>query len=505
MKFTVKKAIRNYNLILNLKSADKLALSQILLLLLLPLVLFFSAFPVLNLTALAPEITSLNLELSLPEFWLIFFSIVSLSRLLSPAHLRAYFYDFFLAIPKKSFLISLLFPAYASLSLLWTKNFLRGFLTVTILWLLWFSILNIVTLLKSSPHLRPLLKKSLMLSTVFICLFCWLQCFANVFWRKNFLLCLGCTYSAFGFPHPNGFTLEPQFMGNLLLAPALLSLKSLSGIRGRRLSIFIISTLFLTFSRGTIFSFIFALPAFILTSKKSKSLLKIPRVIITSFLISLLAQGFFAQFSPVNTTFYDGIRASISQLSLNKINLPSLNSSQAILPEDDSPKTLSEISEQKISADLHDNIGNPSSSIDSENAESVSANHPSDSPNFDGYVPESTNIRLRLSELALDRWNDDPFSLIFGAGAGSAGASLFEKFPSELGTPKEIVQNEYVSLLLELGVIPYCIIFFLIVKFRKALRKKSQKLPLILAYAFSLLFFSGLPNALHIYLLPFLL
>ena len=502
------------NPLITLNPTSKLEFTQKLILLALPPVLFFSAFPALTLNQFFPSITSLNLEISLPELWLIFFSLVSLSRLLDPAHFHSYFLDFRSCFPMKTFLISLIFPAYAFISLFWTKNLLRGFLTAALLTLLWFSVLNIIVILKASPGLRPLLKKTLLLFAIIVSIFCWCQCFANVFLNQNLLLCLGCTYSAFGFPHPNGFTLEPQFMGNLLLAPALLSLKNLATRRGRLVSIFLISTLFLTFSRGAIYAFLLALPIVLLTTKKS--LLKIPSIILASFLISLLTQGFFAQFSPVNTTFYDGIRASISQLSLNIINLPTLDNPQV----DSSSATLDSSTEIPDSqpvqsptpaSEFTSLTDSPNHSISTDSLSSETPEPSLSSPTFTGYVPESTNIRLRLSELALDRWDDDPLSLIFGTGAGSAGSALYEKFPTELGTNKEIVQNEYVSLLLEFGVIPYCIIILIIVKFHKTLYKtfrkdfrRSIRIPLLLAYIFSLLFFSGLPNALHIYLLPFL-
>ena len=62
-------------------------------------------------------------------------------------------------------------------------------------------------------------------STLVVCAWCVVQCVLDLAGvsQSCSLLCDGCTYRMFGFPHPNGFAIEPQFMGNLLLAPAMTS------------------------------------------------------------------------------------------------------------------------------------------------------------------------------------------------------------------------------------------------------------------------------------------
>ncbi len=68
-----------------------------------------------------------------------------------------------------------------------------------------------------------------------------------------------------------------------------------------------------------------------------------------------------------------------------------------------------------------------------------------------------------------------------------------------MGTSKEIVQNEYASVLLELGLVGYLFLFLTLLPFIKKLSS------LELSYLLTLFFFSGLPNAFHVYLFPPLL
>ena len=80
--------------------------------------------------------------------------------------------------------------------------------------------------------------------------------------------------------------------------------------------------------------------------------------------------------------------------------------------------------------------------------------------------------------------------------------------PADVASPKEIVQNEVFSLLLELGIIGVILLgiaLFVLFSPRSGFWH-SPILPLLVsllaAYFITLQFFSGLPNALHIYLLP---
>ena len=128
-------------------------------------------------------------------------------------------------------------------------------------------------------------------------------------------------------------------------------------------------------------------------------------------------------------------------------------------------------------------------------------------PHFSGYVAESTNIRLNFTKVALKTWANSPQNFIFGVGLGGAGVAMYSQDQS-LGSTKEIVQNQFVEVLLELGIIGFGIVaaFFIqiFLYFIATHRTQDHNLALIMmaAYTVSLIFFSGLPNALHIYLLP---
>ncbi|MBO7132140.1 O-antigen ligase family protein [Candidatus Saccharibacteria bacterium] len=490
----------------------------------LPLVLFFSYYPLMHFGS----DESMNFEISLPLIWLVLFDLVT----------------FFVLIKRKKLFsglkgkwVWLLFPIFLTISVFWSLNSLRGALTVGIVWLIYFAGYAMYSFreLFDKEFLRKFLKWFFG-STVVICLFCFLQCILDLsgVLREYSLLCAGCTYTSFGFPHPNGFAIEPQFMGNLLLAPSIITawliIRKLNNKKLRRKSIekqnhrklelehsrdghfynrsvglasvfqyrnlvrdcckndngscslcsnflwfcffIVIATLFLTFSRGAIYAFMVAmifLTAVLLVREKGKVLKRVFGVWVTialAFLFTLNAQGIMAAVSPTNDTYQSGIAKALNHLSLGTIDFRQ--------------KDVAEKPVENFKEEWEEN-------------ESV----------FDGYVAESTNTRLRLSGAAVMVWKKDFRTMLFGVGLGGAGRALYENDLSP--APKEIVQNQYASLLLETGLVGVMLFVLTMVLIVKSLIKNSGGvlvLSLIVAYGVSLVFFSGLPNALHIYLLP---
>ena len=220
-----------------------------------------------------------------------------------------------------------------------------------------------------------------------------------------------------------------------------------------------------------------------------------------------------SEFGPTSDTFMGGVSRSISQMTLGRIKIP--------LPEaKNSPVTSNESS----SLPPNDNVSTNAST-------NSSANSTSTAPLFDGYITESTDIRVKLSKMGLQLATSHPKQFFFGSGLGSSGVALYQMFP-ELGSTKEITQNQYVAILVETGFIGILIIFcsgacvIYLCYFRQKAKKWSSRsntknlditnsirsitpaklyfASLILAYAASVCFFSGLPNALHIYLVPIL-
>ena len=489
---------------------------------LLPAVLFCSYYPLISLGS----DRSMNFELSLPLIWLVLFDATLLLAFILLDHERRRscprsraaarkqsFWGFnFPGLTDRQFFLFSLSPFFATASILWSANPLRALLTAGLIWLVFFAIFALLHLLPALGlpfRFRTKFLTAFFISTAVICALCWLQSLLDLagLSRDQTLLCLGCTYHSFGFPHPSGLAIEPQFMGNLLLAPTLTALYLLVFHHPRRSSsartqktpsftlsrrqfhlvlaaaCFFSATLFLTFSRGAIYAYAVALVAlaiFALIRRTFRpSLLLIP---ILTFLAILGVQGTFAALSPTSETFLTGVTKSIHHLSLGLIDLRPTTSGPAETPEaSEAPATT------------------PDSSTDAI---------------FDGYVPESTNVRLGLSSTALRTWAHSPWTILFGVGLGGAGTAMHFLYPDLVTSPKEIVQNQFISLLLELGLIGVGLLVFtldraLFSRYGRPRLRSHPALPLLvallLAYLVTLNFFAGLPNALHIYLLPPLL
>ena len=480
-----------------------------------PGVLFFSYQPLMHFGS----DSSMNFELSVPLVWLILFDLLVFVMMIKK---KVLFRDF------GKWWVWLLFPVWLLLSVFWSLNIVRGLLTVGVLWLLYFAVYGIW-------RFRNLFDKEFWYvfwkwffgASLVVCGWCVVQCILDLcgVGREYTLMCAGCTYSMFGFPHPNGFAIEPQFMGNLLLAPTLVAAwliickKNRSDIfqthvqnpcrhRGfgansrlaRLRNVFKTSlpvlfavfsaTLFLTFSRGAIYAFIVGLLVMsvwvvVRERKKWKDVLKrvgiVWGVVVLSFVVCLNVQGLMAEFGPTDDTYKSGISKVINHLSLGAINV------------DDSPVT-----DEK----LEDNREEPVENIVENSEEKTEI----EQAVYDGYVAESTDTRLRLSGAAVEVWSKDFTNAMFGVGIGGAGQALYVNNLSP--APKEIVQNQYASLLLETGLVGISLLVLTIVFAVKVVLRYDSKvmmISLMVAYAISLCFFSGLPNALHIYLLPAIL
>ncbi len=399
----------------------------------------------------------MNFELSLPLIWLTLFGTLSMLRM--PVILTR--------LGGIKSVILLLFPIYVILSVFWSLNPLRGVLTAGILWLLFMSGMNLLNLELKKDFLRRLLRIYLATSVV-VAVFCIGQCFADVLGVSAdiSLLCRGCVYETLGFPHPNGLAIEPQFMGNLLIAPALIALvllyKAIKSAKNKRtvfafagLSFFLIMSLYICFSRGALYAFLVGgavMGVIMLVRDKSARALFLIAPVVLGFGGGLLLQGVWAEMSPTTENFAQGIQRSIHQVTLGKIDL-----------------------REEVTAE-----GEQSS--------------------FTGYIEESTNVRLDLNEMAVAIWQSS--NPLVGVGIGGAGVAI-DDYSEELSS-KEIVQNEYLTILLELGIVGIILAMaalgIILIKILK-LKNDRLLLPLIIAYLITLCFFSGLPNVLHIYLM----
>lgn len=519
-------------------TTSSLSKIQKVMLLCLPFCLFFSYHPVIPIFSTSTT----NFELSIPLLWLLIFAILSL-----PEIFRLYIYSLRIVIKNKSLvnktsrpssrhktdklyphflrLFTLIYPFFVTVNSIGSPNFLRAILTSGVIWCICLSLLTILqNISQYKTQIGKSFNKNLLIAGTLASAFCWLQSILDIAGvpREATFLCKGCISTVFGFPHPNGFAIESQFMANLLLAPIFLSLfyllerpknhlsklnsdpypaSKLGHFLRFSLPLFLVATLYLTLSRGAIFSFwvsVFVLFIYqIVKLIKQKScrreiLFRQPlifsAVVFLPLFFTLSAQGLFTELGPTSHTFFDGVSTSVSQLSLGRIDLT---------------KVFHKTNENNKSHESHESNKLHLSDLNTDAAASAQK-----APQFTSYIEESTNIRLNLNRLALSSWRTSLRRMLAGVGLGAAGLTLYQEFP-ELGSPKEIIQNEYLSILYEQGIcgvimiICVAILFVLTYKLHNKNHEKTSIYGRVLAlsFALTLCFFSGLPNALHIYLL----
>ena len=463
----------------------------------LPVALFFSYYPVISLGTNS----TMNFELSIVLIWLVIFDVVAFIMMAQQKKLS-------LVFSKWQWL---LFPIFITASAFWSLNFMRGILTSAIVWLIYIAVFAFFSLkdFVSDKKFKRIFWRVFFVSSLIVCVWCFLQCVLDLLDlpRECSLLCPGCVYEMFGFTHPNGFAIEPQFMGNLLLAPVIISGWLImenncnNTFRGRvprsrlhgaqalllgsslrnslkillPIAFFIFTaTLFLTLSRGAIYAAIIALVLMtvmrIVQTKKWRAMLIWP-VVILSFIFTLNMQGLMSEVSNTDETYMSGVSKVLNQLSLGIIKIEKGNDNNA---EDGGEKKSDEGKSKNTNKAV-----------------------------FDGYVEESTSTRMRLTKDAINVWKSDFMTMVFGVGLGGAGQALYDNGLSP--APKEIVQNEYASLLLEVGLVGvalFVLTIILIIKLIIRSKNKALYAALLVAYGITLIFFSGVPNALQIYLLP---
>ncbi len=438
-----------------------------------PITVWFSYRPLLRFG----QNSSMYFELSVVLIYLLALAAAGFPLLLKNRRMLA---------KSKSVQLVQLFVLVSGASLLWTPNKTRGVLTFGVLLLLLIVFMATVVSVKKLKNLVPVLTELFIKSAVIMSLLSFVQLVTAIWFVSNVtLLCAGCTPAQFGFARPNVFTIEPQFFGNLLLAPALILFhqfltKKLSIVT--KISLFIVITaLFLTLSRGAIFAFSAGvLVLFFVEARDLKTITKSMLIIFGCFISCIMIQGVAAAANPDSSaTFKGAISTSVNQLSLGIVDFAQYTSetepAEAIIENTDSQET------------------------EFESGTVLSTDNQEVAPNFDGYVPESTNIRLKLSRLAIHSWSDNFARMLFGVGVGGSGTVLRQEFPEQVND-REIVQNEYAELLLENGLLGFGLFTAIIASLFYSSRKTKWTWAIIVAFLVQWNFFSGYPNALHIYL-----
>lgn len=425
--------------------------------LLAPICVWLSYRPVISLGADG----TMNYELSIALIYVVVLAIVSL-----PVIWR----DRERLIKNKVAIAIGLFTLWSSITSLWSANLVRGVLTSGVLCCLCLISWTVITERQKVVDILPQLKKILIASSVVACLLALLQMILGAYIesREAIGLCAGCVAGQFGFVRPNLFAIEPQFLGSLLLAPTLIVYHRL--IASKRswsnslIFILLATTLGLTLSRGAIYACALGMAVmWLVVNKRWLNKLATIDLIIVAMIGCLCIQGGLAAINPhINETFWGAVSKSVNHLSLGLIDLG--RGEQTVEPTDE--PSLNE-----------------------------------DEPAFDGYVAESTDVRINLTKVALTTWYNQTLTYkLFGTGLGSSGMVMAKQTGSDY--QKEIVQNEYVEILLERGVVG--LVLFMsttaTIAASVSIRKKRWLWAILIAYLAQWCFFSGLPNALHIYL-----
>lgn len=429
-----------------------------------PIMIWFSYLPQISLA----EDGTMNYELSLTLIYVVILAIVGLPRVW---HHRSELRQSRLVWPAS------VFVGWSGLCVIWSDNRTRGLLTFAVYATLYLVFLALVAERRLLCQLLPKLVRVAIWVTASACLLAITQMVLGTFVvtdRHTLGLCAGCVAGQFGFIRPNLLAIEPQFLGSLLLAP-LLYITYLT-LRGKHdyakqplLLVLMLTTLWLTLSRGAIYAYLASLVAMILLVRKWRRMLAVVGSVALSLVICLICQGALASANlRIDSSFTQAVSTSLNHLSMGIIRLPYQRKSPTSLP-------------------------------------SIPREHDKQ-PAYHGYVAESTNVRLSLTKTALVAWRSNRLGQqLFGTGLGSAGIVLARQTGSQY--QKEIVQNEFVEVLLERGLVGLVLLGGLVALYGRlcSQRRDYLALAILVAYLTQWCFFSGLPNALHIYLVLALL
>lgn len=429
-----------------------------------PIMIWFSYLPRISLA----EDSTMNYELSLTLIYVVILTIVGLPRVWRQwSELR------------QSGLVRLAsaFVGWSGLCVIWSDNRTRGLLTFAVYVMLYLIFLALVAERRLLCQLLPKLVRVAIWATILACLLAIAQMALGTFVitnRHSLGLCAGCVAGQFGFIRPNLLAIEPQFLGSLLLAPLLyITYLALQGkhsyAKQPLLLVLMLTTLWLTLSRGAIYAYLASLVVMILLARKWRRQLAVVGLTALSLVICLVCQGVLASTNPrIDSSFTQAVSTSLNHLSMGIVRLPYRRKSPT------SPPSIPQEHDKQ--------------------------------PAYHGYVAESTNVRLSLTKTALTAWRSNQLGQqLFGTGLGSAGIVLARQTGSRY--QKEIVQNEFVEVLLERGLIGLVLLGGLVVLYGRLCSRRQDYLALVIlvAYLAQWCFFSGLPNALHIYLVLALL
>ena len=441
----------------------------------LPVSVWFSYQPLIRLG----QSETMYFELSISVVYLMIVAVASLS-LIWQARREL--------IRNRPIWLSGAFVSVCLISLFWTPNLVRGVLTCGIAGGLMLTLWGMLARPEGISRLKSAISRVFIAMMVVMSGVVLGQFFAGIWLDSNVtMLCAGCQTVQFGFVRPNGFTIEPQFFGGLLVMGIFLMMHQIVTKKFLKWPVLAMLMLFLvvlvlTLSRGAIFSLLIGGVVFAVVNYRQWR--RIGLVVVSSVvsvIVALVLQGWAAMISPtIDETFSGAVNKSINQLSMGVIDL------KIDQPTEDTGFPISPVhSESPVTADKPVETAEPAKT----------------ESKFDGYVEESTDVRLNLSQVALEAWSRDTATQIFGTGTGSAGTAMHQASPERVSGPREIVQNEYIETLLEGGIIKFGLFVAMIIAVFVVTRKQRWVWAMIASCMVQWLFFSGYANALHIYLM----
>lgn len=407
-----------------------------------------------------------NFEISITQITIVLFIISSIALLFKQRSV---------VIKNRTVQLLIAYSLIATISLIWTANLTRGILFVGLSWVitaLWCSVVARKQTVKThSTKLATLV----LCTTLAVCGVAWFQVFGDAIGLPTTITLLPLPYvsDVFGFARPTAFALEPQFLGSLLLAPILYAVHKevdTTATMLTRIVLFVaFATLIATISRGAFVAFIIGLALLsvsIVVTKNYKSILKIAGITGLSMVVSIMSLALATSLNTRNDiTGAQAVAKAVNHVSLGVIT---------------------------INAD-------PSSPVPAKTGIEAATPATNDPQPTEGYVAESTNSRLLMSQEAIKMWTSSPFRLLFGVGVGGFGATLHAQNP--VYAPSSIVNNQYLEVLAEngmIGLLAFVAIFAsILVVFWQ--RKKWLYISLLAAYLAQWLFFSGNVNVLHIW------
>jgi O-antigen ligase len=355
-----------------------------------------------------------------------------------------------------------LFVVFNWLSIFWSADATRTVVLAAYWAFLFLLVVSICALFGEQKIHRKEITNPLILGAVTGALFGWFQYLGVTFGLSDNVTLIREMYNAdaLGFPRMHSLTLEPQFYASTLIAPFLYLfwrvIETPHRIHHMILLFVFVVTFFMTVSRGAFFGLV-AAAAFLLIIHLLKNHKTSPRdvlsVLFRPVLITIIAVGFIAYLvlAYASNTTLVSIETFIDQITIGFVDIQIAN----------------------------------------------------DGAGVNGLIESSTSGRIYMTERALEIYSQSLPTTLVGIGAGSFGPLFLSNFGQ--GSGNDIVNNQYIEILTELGIIGLVLFLAFLASFAQTVRQRTKPyqvllLAILLAYMIQYLFFSLQTNVLHIWL-----